>query len=144
MAENVPPGAPIAKGATSSESTARGLPYYEKLRRDLRDMIQKKRLLDKNLVRQSGKVTFPKRADLMSAPDKSRRNYLPSRKCLPRRDLRSRQYHQGLRQLHKVQCWTHFVHVRFSKWHDFWKCSRRRSGSRKTKTCGQPCRPSLL
>lgn len=29
----------------------RGLPYYEKLRRELRDTIQKKRLMDKTMVR---------------------------------------------------------------------------------------------
>ncbi|KKY18940.1 putative chromatin modification-like protein eaf6 [Phaeomoniella chlamydospora] len=53
MAENVPPGptaAAAAKPATTAPDTAnRGLPYYEKLRRDLRDTIQKKRILDKNL-----------------------------------------------------------------------------------------------
>jgi chromatin modification-related protein EAF6 len=49
MAENVPPGS--AGKAATTDSTARGLPYYEKLRRDLRDTIQKKRILDKNIVR---------------------------------------------------------------------------------------------
>ena len=39
MAENVPPN-----GDTP------GLPYYEKLKRDLRETIHKKRLLDKNVV----------------------------------------------------------------------------------------------
>lgn len=31
--------------------TNRGLPYYEKLRRELRDTLQKKRLMDKSMVR---------------------------------------------------------------------------------------------
>lgn len=39
MAENVPP-----------PDNTRGVPYYEKLKRDLRDTLQKKRLLDKNMV----------------------------------------------------------------------------------------------
>ena len=42
MAENVPPN--------SSTDATRGVPYYEKLKRDLRETLQKKRLLDKNLV----------------------------------------------------------------------------------------------
>ena len=64
MAENIPPSTaahtdakPANPSTTStpgsaptSEATARGLPYYEKLRRDLRDTIQKKRILDKNLA----------------------------------------------------------------------------------------------
>jgi chromatin modification-related protein EAF6 len=49
MAENVPPGS-AAKASITTDSTARGLPYYEKLRRDLRDTIQKKRMLDKSIV----------------------------------------------------------------------------------------------
>lgn len=51
------PAAP-ANGATAGASNApadqnansRGLPYYEKLRRDLRDTIAKKRLMDKSMV----------------------------------------------------------------------------------------------
>ena len=43
MTENVPPS-----GATADST--RGVPYYEKLKRDLRDTLQKKRLLDKNMV----------------------------------------------------------------------------------------------
>ncbi|KAL9623958.1 MAG: hypothetical protein Q9160_001711 [Pyrenula sp. 1 TL-2023] len=45
MTENVPPGA----SAKPSGDAPRGLPYYEKLRRDLRESITKKRLLDRNL-----------------------------------------------------------------------------------------------
>jgi hypothetical protein len=49
--------APMA-GATAAASNApadqnvanRGLPYYEKLRRELRDTLQKKRLMDKSMV----------------------------------------------------------------------------------------------
>lgn len=67
MAEAVPAqaatpatGAPAAptNGVTTGTSNApsdqnaanRGLPYYEKLRRELRDTIQKKRLMDKSMV----------------------------------------------------------------------------------------------
>ena len=39
MAENIPP-----------PDNTRGVPYYEKLKRDLRDTLQKKRVLDKNMV----------------------------------------------------------------------------------------------
>ncbi|KIW32955.1 uncharacterized protein PV07_04465 [Cladophialophora immunda] len=49
MAENVPPGSGSAAKPTAS-SDRPGLPYYEKLRRDLRDTLQKKRLLDRNLA----------------------------------------------------------------------------------------------
>ena len=44
MAENAPP-----KAAADADAT-RGLPYYEKLRKDLRETLQKKRLIDKNMV----------------------------------------------------------------------------------------------
>lgn len=46
MAENVAPTSAITADAT------RGIPYYEKLKRDLRETLNKKRLLDKNLVNQ--------------------------------------------------------------------------------------------
>ncbi|KAJ5336894.1 uncharacterized protein MYU51_006127 [Penicillium brevicompactum] len=39
------PNAPADQNATS-----RGLPYYEKLRRELRDTLQKKRLMDKSMA----------------------------------------------------------------------------------------------
>jgi hypothetical protein len=39
------PNAPVDQNAAS-----RGLPYYEKLRRELRDTLQKKRLMDKSMV----------------------------------------------------------------------------------------------
>ena len=45
MAENVPQ----LNQAPNVDAT-RGVPYYEKLKRDLRETIQKKRLLDKNMV----------------------------------------------------------------------------------------------
>lgn len=44
-------GAPNAP--TDPNANSRGLPYYEKLRRDLRDTIARKRLMDKSMV--SGK-----------------------------------------------------------------------------------------
>ncbi|KAF1951879.1 NuA4-domain-containing protein [Byssothecium circinans] len=45
MAENAPPSG--AGNATTN--TSQGMPYYERLRRDLRDSLQKKRALDSNL-----------------------------------------------------------------------------------------------
>ncbi|KAL8862914.1 MAG: hypothetical protein Q9178_000856 [Gyalolechia marmorata] len=35
---------------SNADSTTRGIPYYEKLKRDLRETLQKKRLLDKNMA----------------------------------------------------------------------------------------------
>lgn len=52
-ANNKNPGAnPAAPstGATPANNENRGLPYYEKLRRELRDTLQKKRLMDKSMV----------------------------------------------------------------------------------------------
>jgi chromatin modification-related protein EAF6 len=54
MTENVPP-APNNAGGTAAngamdQTQNRGIPYYEKLRRDLRDALQKKRLMDKSMV----------------------------------------------------------------------------------------------
>lgn len=42
----MPPNS-ATKAANASD---RGIPYYEKLRRDLRDAINKKRNLDRNMV----------------------------------------------------------------------------------------------
>ncbi|KAL1963371.1 hypothetical protein VTN77DRAFT_8387 [Rasamsonia byssochlamydoides] len=69
MAENAPPASTSAPSngagtttATASSSTtggtssgtdqnqSRGIPYYEKLRRDLRDTLQKKRMMDKSMA----------------------------------------------------------------------------------------------
>lgn len=47
MAENVPPNSATKPTANGDRP---GLPYYEKLRRDLRDTLQKKRLLDRNMA----------------------------------------------------------------------------------------------
>ncbi|KAI4288537.1 MAG: hypothetical protein L6R35_002188, partial [Caloplaca aegaea] len=55
MSENNPPPTTTttttatATGTTSDTNT-RGIPYYEKLKRDLRETLQRKRLLDKNMV----------------------------------------------------------------------------------------------
>ncbi|KAB2106526.1 hypothetical protein AG0111_0g5364 [Alternaria gaisen] len=46
MAENAAPGSANNTGADSS----RGMPYYERLRRDLRESLNKKRLIDNNLL----------------------------------------------------------------------------------------------
>ena len=51
MAEKAPPSTAAGVGATADAS--RGVPYYEKLRRDLRETLQKKRMLDKSLVGRS-------------------------------------------------------------------------------------------
>ncbi|EAS28850.3 chromatin modification protein EAF6 [Coccidioides immitis RS] len=59
MTENVPPStAPSVPGTTAATGPGaadqapptRGVPYYEKLRKELRDTLQKKRLLDRNLA----------------------------------------------------------------------------------------------
>jgi hypothetical protein len=47
MAENAPP----ASASNAASDASRGMPYYERLRRDLRESLQKKRLVDNNLVR---------------------------------------------------------------------------------------------
>ncbi|KAK2772818.1 hypothetical protein FQN53_004423 [Emmonsiellopsis sp. PD_33] len=58
MAENIPPATVAANGAnggaagpgTAEQIQSRGLPYYEKLRRELRETLQKKRVMDKNMA----------------------------------------------------------------------------------------------
>ncbi|KAL8922063.1 MAG: hypothetical protein Q9208_005373 [Pyrenodesmia sp. 3 TL-2023] len=55
MSENIAPTATATTTATAATTTdlstsTRGIPYYEKLKRDLRETLQKKRLLDKNLA----------------------------------------------------------------------------------------------
>lgn len=46
-----PNGATAGANAPADQNAnSRGLPYYEKLRRDLRDTIGKKRLMDKSMV----------------------------------------------------------------------------------------------
>ncbi|KAF2468205.1 NuA4-domain-containing protein [Lindgomyces ingoldianus] len=46
MAENAPP----AGAANAGTDASRGMPYYEKLRRDLRESLHKKRQIDTNLA----------------------------------------------------------------------------------------------
>lgn len=46
MTENAPPGS----ASTAGNDASRGMPYYERLRRDLRESLNKKRLIDNNLV----------------------------------------------------------------------------------------------
>jgi len=46
MAENAAPGSANNTGADSS----RGMPYYERLRRDLRESLNKKRIIDNSLL----------------------------------------------------------------------------------------------
>jgi hypothetical protein len=51
-----------ASNAPSDQNTAnRGLPYYEKLRRELRDTIQKKRLMDKSMVSRVARQVAPEK-----------------------------------------------------------------------------------
>ncbi|PGH15632.1 hypothetical protein AJ79_02225 [Helicocarpus griseus UAMH5409] len=60
MAENVPPvttagpngtATPSAPAGVSAEQMqSRGIPYYEKLRRELRDTLHRKRMMDKNMA----------------------------------------------------------------------------------------------
>jgi len=45
MSENAPP-----VGAPTLSDSSRGMPYYEKLRRDLRETLQKKRILDQSIA----------------------------------------------------------------------------------------------
>jgi len=49
MAENIPP---VGSGAAAGSGTdaTRGLPYYEKLKRDLKETLARKRILDKAMV----------------------------------------------------------------------------------------------
>jgi chromatin modification-related protein EAF6 len=47
MAENASP----ASAANGASDASRGMPYYERLRRDLRDSLAKKRQIDAQLVR---------------------------------------------------------------------------------------------
>jgi chromatin modification-related protein EAF6 len=54
MTENAPPGS----ANTASDAASRGMPYYERLRRDLRESLQKKRILDNNLVRTKKTACF--------------------------------------------------------------------------------------
>lgn len=52
MSENAPPNQSATSAAANTGSdVSRGLPYYEKIRRDLRETIQKKRILDQTIVR---------------------------------------------------------------------------------------------
>ncbi|KAF2662938.1 NuA4-domain-containing protein [Lophiostoma macrostomum CBS 122681] len=53
MAENAPP--PTAVNGTSD--AARGVPYYERLKRDLRESLQKKRQIDNNLAQIEENIT---------------------------------------------------------------------------------------
>lgn len=46
MTENAPP----TGAAAAVPDASRGMPYYERLRRDLRESLQKKRMIDNNLV----------------------------------------------------------------------------------------------
>ena len=120
--------------------TNRGLPYYEKLRRELRDTLQRKRLMDKSMVFSPGTWFY----SLTQAADQSnkgptRRPNFPLRTIIPRRNHR-RKHHQRLRQLHQG-----LVDGLFTSWrdwsHGFWdrrcrRCSRGWCRGRRRKTEG--------
>jgi hypothetical protein len=95
MAEN----APLAGASNAASDAARGMPYYERLRRDLRESLQKKRMIDSNLV-----CTLPGdayvRVALTGASGANRRQHRPHRNIVSRRNSR-REHRQGLRQLHQ-------------------------------------------
>ena len=59
MAENVAPSSGANADAT------RGVPYYEKLKRDLRETLNKKRILDKNLVKKKLHAPKPRFPDII-------------------------------------------------------------------------------
>lgn len=109
MAENAAPN------STSNGDATRGVPYYEKLKRDLRDTLTKKRLLDKNLVFDELKSVI---SSVNSANFKfqgyTRRSDLPLRSFVSGRDWR-RQYHQRIRQLHQRH-----LHLRYWWWY-WWR-----------------------
>jgi hypothetical protein len=77
MTENIPPNSQ----ATNADAT-RGVPYYEKLKRDLREIIQKKRLLDKNMVRRKSSEPTSGRYCTDPATGRSRRTDLPLRRLV--------------------------------------------------------------
>jgi hypothetical protein len=52
---------------TDANAGSRGLPYYEKLRRELRDTLQKKRLMDKSMVSGQSSRASPSQSGLRSA-----------------------------------------------------------------------------
>ena len=90
---------------TDASTSNRGVPYYEKLRRDLRDTLQKKRIMDKNMVSNNNTPIYIQRDSQTDKKKKknsgrSRRPTLPSRTEIPRRN-NSRKHHQGIRQLHQ-------------------------------------------
>lgn len=97
-------GAAPATG--TGPDTNRGLPYYEKLRRELRDTLQRKRMMDKSMVLPHPIYLQPRLirkkdrmlSNMCTGP--TRRPNLPLRTILPRRN-HGRKHHQGLRQLHQ-------------------------------------------
>lgn len=85
-------GSSSGGGPTSSDGQNRGLPYYEKLRRDLRDTLQKKRLMDKSMVRQfsplfSSNTDQAPLSDFLVPTGTIRGPNLPLRTDVSRRDL---------------------------------------------------------
>ena len=109
MAENVAPSSGANNPGANADAT-RGVPYYEKLKRDLRETLNKKRLLDKNMVKATGfkprfsnSILVNERLNTDNArikKAKPRGSNLPLRSLVPRRN-RGGQHHKGLRQLHQ-------------------------------------------
>jgi hypothetical protein len=94
MAENAPP----AGVANAASDASRGMPYYERLRRDLRESLANKRKIDSNIVRTIG--THSVATIYLPLPGATRGDHHASRNRLPRRDERWK-HHQRLRQLHQ-------------------------------------------
>jgi hypothetical protein len=90
MSENAAPGSANNTGADSS----RGMPYYERLRRDLRESLNKKRLIDNSLVSTPNDALYMPVLTLMAAT--TRGQHPQSRDSVPGGDER-RKHHQGLR-----------------------------------------------
>lgn len=136
----------------TSTGTNRGLPYYEKLRRELRDTLQRKRLMDKSMVcipsslspslssatnisTQSNSTQT--NANDLNPPGPTRRPNLPLRAILPRRDDR-RKYHQRFRQLHQGLVIQHGVQRGRTIVTGDWR------GGNETQGSGFGCREGIL
>jgi hypothetical protein len=81
MAENAPPGS--SKDAAAD--TSRGMPYYERLRRDLRESLQKKRTIDNNLVGEAHQQSRRRKLTSMCSSDWKTRSSRRKRRTSKRR-----------------------------------------------------------
>lgn len=97
-----------AKSGAATDTAAAGIPFYEKRRQDLKELIAKKRALEKRLVRHPPPPPPPLHqspatelaiTDNPPTPGRRRRLHLPEGNRIPR-DHARRQHRRGLRQLH--------------------------------------------